>query len=77
MDIKLCQKTCDNGEVSCCQCRFYDAGDESVGIFAGCIHPILYDEDDCLIEDVNDLIIDCQKNPVHCILFLKKQSVAI
>ena len=43
-------------ENSCINCIHFDSGDESVGLPAGCTHDSLYDENENLIDEANDLI---------------------
>jgi len=68
MKIRLCQNECDNGKLTCIGCVHYESGDDSVGLNEGCTHPILYDEDGNIIDDIEVLILDCLSNPKHCIL---------
>lgn len=42
--------------MSCKNCVYFEAGDSSVGLLDGCTHDILYDENDDIIDEVNDLI---------------------
>lgn len=66
--IKLVKKDCDNGLLTCKDCNWYEEADYSVRLDAGCTHPILYDDEGNIIDDVNDMIIECLENPKHCIL---------
>lgn len=68
MKIRLLQKECDNGKVTCKDCKNYDCDI----ITSGCTHPILYDNKGNIIPEIEDLIIDCIKKPRYCILFDKK-----
>jgi hypothetical protein len=70
--IRLCQEELNNGDVTCQDCEWFESGDSSVGIFEGCTHPILYDENDNVISEVESLILNCLSNPQHCILFSRK-----
>lgn len=72
MKIRLFQKEYDNGELTCKDCIHHESGNLSVGINEGCTHPILYDEEGNIIEEVESLILDCLSNPKHCILLERK-----
>jgi hypothetical protein len=72
MKIRLLQKECDNGNLTCRDCTYYESGDSSIGLNDGCTHPILYDEEGNIIDEVESLILDCINNPKHCILLERK-----
>lgn len=42
--------------MSCKGCIYYESGDYSVGLQDGCTHDMLYDEDENIIDEINDLI---------------------
>lgn len=71
--ITLVKNDYNNGNLTCRDCEWYETGDQSIGIDDGCTHPILYDEQGSIIDEVNDMIIECMENPEHCILFSKKR----
>lgn len=72
MKIRFFKTDCDNGKLTCKDCTWYEEGDSSIGLNAGCTHPILYDEDDNVIDEAESLILDCLSNPKHCVLLEKK-----
>lgn len=74
MNIRLCQNEVDNGKLTCNDCTWYESGDSSIGLNEGCTHPILYDEEGNIIDEVESLILACLSNPKHCILLEKKKS---
>lgn len=49
-------------ENSCKGCSYYEVGDESVGLNAGCTHDSLYNEDEEIIDEMNDIICDYMLN---------------
>lgn len=67
--ITLIKEDCDNGILTCENCSWYVERDLSIGEDAGCIHPILYDDDGNIIDEVNDMIIECLDNPNQCVLY--------
>lgn len=72
MKIRLHQTEVDNGDLTCRNCVWFEEGDLSIGLNQGCTHPILYDEDENIIDEVEDLILKCLDEPKHCILLEKK-----
>ncbi|WP_346938297.1 hypothetical protein [uncultured Clostridium sp.] len=72
MGITFYKDSYDNGEFTCKDCVWFEIGDDGIGLNEGCTHPILYDEDDNIIEEAESLILDCLSNPKHCILLEKK-----
>lgn len=44
--------------VRCHSCGYYESGDSSVGLPAGCISPVLYDKDDNIIDKMDDIITE-------------------
>ena len=72
--IILCQEEQDNGDLTCENCIWLESGDESVGLSDGCTHPILFDKNGDIIDDMESLITDCLFNPKHCILLEKKNK---
>lgn len=73
MGIRLCQSECDNGELTCKDCTWHEEGDSTIGLNEGCTHPILYNEYGNIVDEAESLILDCLKNPKHCILLDKKK----
>lgn len=72
MEIRFLKTGCDNGELTCKDCTWYEQGDSSIGLNEGCTHPVLYDEDENIIEEAECLILECLSNPRHCILLERK-----
>lgn len=73
-NISFYKKNIDNGEVNCSYCKHFESADQEAGIlYSGCIHPILYDDNDNLIEELNSLILVCLDNPKHCVLYEDKR----
>lgn len=69
MNISFVKSDYDNGcNFNCRKCSYYESGDLEVGIASGCTHPILYDKDYNIIDEINDLIIEAMDNPRRCIL---------
>lgn len=66
MKIRLCQHEIDNGNIICKDCVYSDSDER---IINGCSHPILYDEQGNIIEEVELQICDCIESPKNCILF--------
>lgn len=59
----------------CHDCDFWESGDDSVGLAGGCTHPILFDENDELIPEANDLIIEAMADPDRCVLAVPRNAV--
>lgn len=74
MNIRLYQENIDNGDLTCNNCIWSENSGISAGfqIEKGCMHPILFDENEDIIEEVEHLIIECIENPKHCILMCRK-----
>ena len=72
MKIRFFKTDCDNGELTCKDCAWYEEGDSSIGLNTGCTHPILYDENGDIIDEAESLILDCLSHPRHCILLERK-----
>jgi len=66
--IKLISDDVKNNIERCNQCIHWEYGDSSVGEFDGCSHPILYDDDGIISDEMNDLIIDAIDHPNQCVL---------
>lgn len=71
---KLFDTEHDNGNLTCKNCVWNEEGDSSIGLNAGCTHPILYDEEENLISEMESLILECLSEPNHCTLLEKKPS---
>ena len=71
MKIRLCQSEVENEIDSCMTCAYYESGDSSIGLNKGCTHPILYDEDGNIIDEIDDMIVECLNDPNHCILMVR------
>lgn len=70
MGIKFYTKEIDNGNINCREHCEYFSEDETG---AGCINPMLYEEEDSYIpdEELVKLIVPCLEEPRYCVLFKK------
>jgi hypothetical protein len=72
--ISFIKEDVDNGKnASCKMCVWNEEGDSSIGLNSGCTHPILYNENGNIIDEANDLIIECIFNPRQCCLMEKSK----
>lgn len=72
--ITFIRKNIDNGNITCHNCEWYEGIDFTIGHNAECCgHPIIYDDNGNIIEEINELCIKAMKNPCHCVLFESKK----
>ena len=64
-----------NENFKCYDCRWYEFGDEFIGLSRGCSHDILYNEDGSIDRNINDLILACMTYPEKCVLWGKKNKI--
>lgn len=73
--FRLVKKDVDNGNNTCKNCTWLESSETYFGFYSdGCSHPILYDDNGNIIEEINNLMIECMENPKHCCLMESKRA---